>query len=326
MRRFLITGGAGFIGSNFIRFLLRSHPDISIVNLDKLTYAGNLENLKEIENNLHYQFVKGDICNARLMERLMQSADTVVHFASETHVDRSIDSAEDFVQTNIVGTRALLDAALKTRRMRRFIHFSTDEVYGAVREGYFTEESPFRPTSPYAASKAAADLMVQAYQKTHRIPAIILRGCNNFGPYQFPEKVIPLFITNLLEGKNIPIYARGENSREWIYVEDTCRAIYLAQERGSVGDVYNVGSDFELKNIELARRILGEMNSNDSRIAFVKDRPAHDLRYRLKSARIKQLGFQIESSFDVQLRLTIDWYQKNKNWWKPLKKDRYTLK
>ncbi|MBI4387806.1 MAG: GDP-mannose 4,6-dehydratase, partial [Candidatus Omnitrophica bacterium] len=232
MKRFLVTGGAGFIGSNFIRYLLKNNSDVSVINLDKLTYAGNLENLRDLESDSKYQFVHGDICNARLVEQLLQKVDWVVHFASETHVDRSIDCADDFIQTNVVGTRVLLDAVRLTGRIHRFLHFSTDEVYGSTAQGEFSEDAPFQPTSPYSASKAAADLMVQAYQKTHKVPAIILRGCNNYGPYQYPEKVIPLFITNLLEEKKVPLYSHGENSREWIYVEDTCRAIMLVSEKG----------------------------------------------------------------------------------------------
>ena len=326
MKRFLVTGGAGFIGTNFIRYLLKNEPNAFVINLDKLTYAGNLENLKDVERNSRYQFVQGDICNVQLVEPLLQKVDWVVHLASETHVDRSIDRAEDFIQTNVVGTRVLLDATRKISRLKRFIHFSTDEVYGAVAKGEFNEDSPFRPTSPYAASKAAADLMVQAYQRTHKIPAVIMRGCNNYGPYQYPEKVIPLFVTNLLEGKKVPLYSRGENSREWMYVEDTCRAILLVCECGKIGEAYNTGSGFELTNLELAKAILKLLGLDEKSILFVKDRPAHDLRYKLDSSKIRQLGFETTASFPERLKSTTLWYRENKQWWKTLKKDRYTLK
>ena len=320
MNRFLVTGGSGFIGSNFIRFLLREEPQAFVINFDKLTYAGNPENLKEIEHHQNYRFVLGDVCDGRLVQELVGQVDWVVHFASETHVDRSIDSSEDFIQTNVVGTRVLLDSILKSRRLQKFIHFSTDEVYGPISRGSVSEESPFRPTSPYAASKAAADLLVQAYQKTHRIPAVILRGCNNFGPHQYPEKVIPLFITNLLEGKKVPLYSRGENVREWIYAEDTCRAIQLACRRGQAGEAYNIGSDFEITNFELAKMILSFLGFDEKQISFVKDRLAHDIRYRLDSTKIKQLGFRPANSFRAGLEATIGWYRNHEAWWKPLVK------
>ena len=326
MRRFLVTGGSGFIGSNFVRFLLREQKDVHVINLDKLTYAGNPENLKDVEKSSQYRFVHGDICDVRLVRSLMGQVDWVVHFASETHVDRSIDSAQDFVRTNVLGTQILLEAVLESYRIERFIHFSTDEVYGSTVKGSFHEESPFQPTSPYAASKASADLLAQSYIKTHRLPVIILRGCNNFGPCQYPEKAIPLFITNLLEGKKIPLYSRGENTREWIYVEDTCRAILFICERGRVGEAYNVGSDFELKNIALVKMILEFMKQDEDQVAYVKDRLAHDFRYRLNSDKIKSLGFNLAGKFENQLKSTIEWYRQHERWWKRLKKDQYTLK
>ena len=260
------------------------------------------------------------------MRMLLQKVDWIVHFASETHVDRSIDSAEDFIQTNVVGTRVLLDAILASRRIERLIHFSTDEVYGSTAAGEFSEESPICPTSPYAASKAAADLMVQSYQKTYRIPSIVLRGCNNFGPFQYPEKVIPLFITNLLEGKKVPLYSRGENSREWIYVEDTAQAIALVCQRGRVGEIYNVGSGFEMRNLDLAKAILTSLDCDEGSISYVKDRLAHDLRYRLNSTKIKQLGLKISIPFHERLKSTVEWYRGNKKWWRDLKNNRYTVK
>ena len=326
MSRFLVTGGAGFIGSNFIRHLLAKDPDCFVINLDKLTYAGNLANLESVSQNPRYQFVRGDVCDTSLVRRLMGQVDWVVHFASETHVDRSIDSAEDFIETNIRGTQVLLDAAREQCHIHRFIHFSTDEVYGSTVSGEFSETSRFNPSSPYAASKAAGDLLVQAYVKTHRTPAIILRGCNNFGPYQYPEKVIPLFITNLIENKKIPVYGNGENSREWMYVEETCRAILFVCDKGQIGQVYNVGSGDEMRNIDLARKLLSLLKKDETSIAFVKDRLGHDWRYKLNSNKLRNLGFEVSGKFDVHLRETVDWYLAQKSWWGSLKKDVYTIK
>lgn len=326
MTRILVTGGAGFIGSNFIRYVLEKYTDVSVINLDKLTYAGNLDNLKSLESDPRYRFVHGDVCDKNLVRSLLARVDQIVHFASETHVDRSIDSGYDFVHTNVMGTQILLETVLEGGRIGRFIHFSTDEVYGSIAQGAFHENSPFQPTSPYAASKAGADLLAQAYVKTHRLPVIILRGCNNFGPYQYPEKAIPLFITNLIEGKKIPLYSQGENTREWIFVEDTCRAILFALEKGRAGEAYNVGSDFEVKNIDLVKMILKKLNKNEDQITYVKDRLAHDLRYKLNSEKIRMLGFKIGTNFESGLDRTVDWYKKNQSWWGRLKKDRYTVK
>ncbi len=326
MKRILVTGGSGFIGSNYIRLLLKESKDALVVNLDKLTYAGNPENLKDLEGYSRYAFVRGDICDARLVRSLISKTDWVVHFAAETHVDRSIDSSHNFVRTNVLGTQVLLNAVLESQRIEKFIHFSTDEVYGSLVRGSFHEDSPFQPTSPYAAAKAGADLIAQAYIRTHRLPIIILRASNNFGPYQYPEKAIPLFITNLIEGKKIPLYSRGENVREWIHTEDTCKAIQFICERGRAGEAYNVGSDFELCNIDLVRMILKHMGKSEDQIAYVKDRLAHDLRYRLNSEKIRTLGFQFSKNFGEKLKATISWYQNNEKWWKPLKKDRYTIK
>ena len=326
MKHLLITGGCGFIGSNFIRHLLSTATNVIVYNLDKLTYAGNTANLKEFEKNPNYHFIKGDICDEHLVNSVISKIDTVIHFAAESHVDRSIHSSEDFINTNVVGTRVLLDAAMQRGRVEKFIHFSTDEVYGVIERGSFLEDSPFRPTSPYAASKAAADLLVQSYQKTHRFPAIILRGSNNFGPYQFPEKVIPLFITNLIEVKKLPLYSRGENSREWIFVDDTCRAISVILEKGRIGEVYNVGSGFEISNYELAKMILSEFRRDESEINYVPDRPAHDLRYKLNSDKLKELGFKAELPFSKRLSETVQWYKAHSEWWKSLKKDQFTCK
>lgn len=326
MKQILVTGGAGFIGSNFIRLMLKERPALSIINLDKLTYAGNLDNLRDVESNPNYAFVQGDVCDRTLLRSLLIRVDGIVHFASETHVDRSIDASDDFLRTNVMGTQALLDEARSAGRIERFVHISTDEVYGSTAQGAFHEDSPMEPSSPYSASKAAADLLVQSYIKTHHFPAVILRGCNNFGPYQYPEKVIPLFVTNLIEKKKLPLYSRGENSREWIYVEDMCRAAHFLLEQGRVGEAYNVGSGFEMTNSELVRQILGIFGLDESWVSYVKDRPAHDLRYRLDTSKLNRLGFAVNTQFREGLQRTADWYRKNEHWWKPLKQDRYTLK
>lgn len=326
MKRILVTGGCGFIGSNFIRHQLSSDSQSFVTNLDLLTYAGNLENLKEIASHPNYRFVHGDICDQRLVRELMFATDVVVHFAAETHVDRSIDSAHGFVHTNIIGTQTLLEAAKEAGRLDRFIHFSTDEVYGYVESGSFLEDSPLNPTSPYAASKASSDLLALSYYKTHQLPLVVIRASNNYGPYQYPEKVIPLFVTNMLEKKKLPLYAQGENVREWIHVDDTCRAVSLVMEKGKSGSVYNVGSNFEISNIKLARAILSAFNLDESWISYVKDRLAHDIRYRLNSDRITALGFSISKSFEDGLKQTIDWYKENEAWWKPLKNNQYTVK
>jgi len=305
---------------------LQSEQGVSVINLDKLTYAGNPENLKDFKNDKRYKFIHGDVCDSNLVRSLINQVDWVVHFASETHVDRSIDSADNFISTNVLGTQVLLKSVLENRRIEKFIHFSTDEVYGAIDRGSFSETSPFNPTSPYAASKAGADLLAQAYIKTHRLPIIILRGCNSFGSFQYPEKAIPLFVTNLIENKKIPLYSRGENSREWLYVEEVCRAISFVCDCGKIGEAYNVGSGFELQNIELVRMILKQMGKGEDQILYVKDRPAHDIRYKLDSSKLSLLGFKPVVNFEEQIKKTIYWYEQNVNWWKKLKNDQFTLK
>jgi dTDP-glucose 4,6-dehydratase len=321
----LITGGCGFIGSNFIRFLLRERPDWRVVNLDKLTYAGNLENLKDVEDNPRYRFVRGDICDRSLIDKLFQEErfDVVVNFAAESHVDRSILDASPFIETNVKGTQVLLDAACTHWRKtnpqdpapKLFLQVSTDEVYGSIAEGAFTEESPLRPNSPYAASKAAADLLCRAYYKTYGLPVIVTRSSNNYGPYQFPEKLIPLMIRNALLGKELPVYGRGENVRDWLYVEDHCRALLLVLERGRPGEVYNIGGGCERRNIEVVRLICTLLKAHPKtqalspKIRFVKDRPGHDFRYALDCRKIREeLGWQPAVSFEEGLRRTVDWY------------------
>lgn len=325
MKRFLITGGCGFIGSNFIRFFLKTQPDVSLINLDKLTYAGLRQNIESFESDSRYEFVHGDICDRSLVEQLTGRVDEIVHFAAETHVDRSIDSSQEFIKTNVLGTGVLLEAARKAN-CKRFIHFSTDEVYGSRKNGSFSEMDPLEPSSPYSASKAGGDLLALSYWKTHRLPVIVLRCSNNFGQYQFPEKVIPLFITNLIEGKKLPLYGTGANVRDWLYVEDCVRAVAFILEHGQPGEIYNIGGGSELTNLTLARMILKILGQPDEMIQYVPDRPAHDFRYSLNVSKIKKLGFMIQSRFGECLRETIRWYQENRSWWQPLKKDIYTLK
>jgi dTDP-glucose 4,6-dehydratase len=323
--KILVTGGAGFIGSNFIRHILSKHPEYKIMNLDKLTYAGNLDNLKDAERNSNYQFIKGDICDSKLVENLLkQKIDAIIHFAAETHVDRSLYDPEVFIKTNVLGTQVLLEAGLKCK-IERFIQISTDEVYGNSGEkGSFTEESPLMPNSPYAASKAGADLLIRSYIKTFDFPGIITRSCNNYGPYQFPEKLISLFITNALEDKELPVYGDGLYVRDWIYVEDHCKAIDLILHKGRIGETYNVSSGVEKTNLDITHLILENLKKPESLIKHVKDRPAHDRRYALNSDKIRnELGWEPKISFEQGMKLTIDWYLKNKDWWQKVKSGEY---
>jgi dTDP-glucose 4,6-dehydratase len=316
--RLLVTGGAGFIGSNFVRHVLAAHPDDSIVNLDKLTYAGNLENLRDVEANPRYRFVKGDICDAPVVREAMRGADAVVHFAAETHVDRSNRGADDFLRTNVMGTFTLLEAA-RELRVGRFLAVSTDEVYGSIAEGAARESDPLNPSNPYSASKAAADLLVRAYWTTHRLPVLITRSSNNFGPYQYPEKVIPLFVTNALEDRSLPLYGDGRNVRDWLYVLDNCAAIDLVLRRGADGEIYNVGGAAEVENVVLTRRILALLGKPESLITPVADRPGHDRRYALDSGKIRALGWAPAATFDAALAATVEWYRTHEAWWKPIK-------
>jgi dTDP-glucose 4,6-dehydratase len=320
----LVTGGAGFIGSNFIRHIRQEHPDGEITNLDKLTYAGNLENLKDIQDQPGYHFVKGDIADRKLVDKLLgQGFDVIVNFAAESHVDRSILDASPFIETNVKGTQVLLEGA-KKHGVQRFIQVSTDEVYGSIDSGCFTEESPLSPNSPYSASKTAADLLCRAYFKTHRVPVIITRCTNNLGPYQFPEKLIPLAITNALENKPVPIYGDGLNIRDWIFVADHCRALEVVIQRGQPGGVYNIGSGNEKTNLELIQKLLELLEKPQSLIQFVTDRPAHDRRYALDCTRIAtELSWKPAYSFEKALSATVDWYLKNESWWRSIKSGEY---
>jgi len=317
IKKVLITGGAGFIGSNFIRLILKKYPTYKIINIDKITYAGNLDNLRDIKNNPNYKFVRADICDYRKVKREAKNCEVIVNFAAETHVDRSIIKAEDFIKTNVCGTHNLLEIARESK-IKRFIQIGTDEVYGSRIGGRFKENDNLNPSSPYAASKAAADLLALSYFTTYKLPIVIVRSSNNFGPYQYPEKVIPLFITNLLKNKKIPLYAQGLNVRDWLYVEDNCRAIDLILRKGKIGEIYNVAGYNYLSNIQLTRRILNKLHKPEKFIKHVKDRPGHDFRYAIDCSKVIRLGWQPKYNFNKALDLTIDWYKNNKTWWKKL--------
>ena len=321
MIKVLVTGGAGFIGSNFVRYILREHPDWEVINLDKLTYAGNLENLKDIQSNPRYNLVKGDITDRKLVGKLLeQGFNVVVNFAAESHVDRSILDSSPFIETNIQGTQILLEGT-KQYKVKLFVQVSTDEVYGSVGvAGRFTEESPLLPNNPYAASKAAAECLCRAYYRTYSLPVIITRCSNNYGPFQFPEKLIPLTITNALEDKPVPVYGDGLNVRDWIHVEDHCRALNLIIEKGKPGEIYNIGGNNEKTNLELVHRVLDILKKPHSLIAFTTDRLGHDYRYALDIAKIKrELGWEPRMLFEEGLKRTVQWYGENEGWWQRIK-------
>lgn len=324
--KYLITGGAGFIGSNFVHFILSKYPDREIINLDKLTYAGNLANLKSVEDDRRYIFTKGDITDRLLMNKVVAEADVVVHFAAESHVDRSITNPSEFVSTNVLGTQVLLDAAVKHKK--RFHHISTDEVFGSLQLGgsdKFNETTPYDPSSPYSASKAASDHLVRAYVRTFGLAATISNCSNNFGPYHFPEKLIPLAITNLIEGEKVPVYGRGDQVRDWLHVEDHCRAIDLILEEGKLGETYCIGGmTQDITNLEVVRKIVGHLGKGDDSIVFVKDRPGHDVRYAVDWSKIQnELGWKPLYSFDEWLVKTVNWYKENEGWWKQVKTREY---
>jgi len=318
--KMLVTGGLGFIGSNYIKYMLAQYPDCTIVNLDLMTYAGNPSNLKDIENDPRYTFVHGDICDRECVSRLLKQyrIDTIVHFAAESHVDRSISDGSVFVRTNILGTHVLLEAALGAG-IKRFIHISTDEVYGSTVNSSFTETDPLNPSSPYSASKAGSDLLVRSYFITHGLPVIITRCTNNYGPYQYAEKLIPFFVTNLLEGRKVPIYGTGKNVRDWIYVLDHCSAIDTVMRRGTPGEIYNIGSGNERTNLEITHLLLELTEGDESMIEFVQDRLGHDWRYSLDSTKLRSIGWMPKYDLDSGLRETVTWYRKNEWWWRPLK-------
>ena len=319
MTNVLVTGGAGFIGSNFVRYALHAHPDWRVTTLDKLTYCGRLENLHDVIDDPRHTFVKGDIRDAAVSAPLVQAADVVVHFAAETHVDRSLQSADEFIQTDVLGTFALLEAARHAAKLRRFVQISTDEVYGSVPEGASKETDELRPRNPYSASKAGADRLAYSYWATYQVPVIVTRASNNYGPYQFPEKVIPLFITNALEDRAVPLYGDGLNVRDWLHVEDHCSAIDLLIEHGAGGEVYNIGGGNEVPNIELTRRILALAGKPESLIEPVADRLGHDRRYALDTTKLRAFGWAPRHAFADGLAATVEWYRANAWWWQPIK-------
>ncbi len=320
--RIMVTGGAGFIGSNFVRRIFdETLTSISsVVVLDKLTYAGELKNLEQVVNQENYEFIHGDICDPVLVGELVDSVDAVVNFAAESHVDRSILSAADFVETNVAGVQVLLDAVKATGKSKRFLQVSTDEVYGSIESGSWDENNPLLPNSPYSASKAGGELLARAYNRTHGMDVVVTRCSNNYGPYHFPEKLIPLFITNLLEGKKVPVYGNGKNVRDWLHVDDHCRGIYEVLMNGSAGEVYNIGGGRELTNLEITDLILSAMGADSSSIEYVEDRKGHDLRYSVDWTKInKVLGYEPKVKFEDGLGETIEWYRNNRGWWEPLK-------
>jgi dTDP-glucose 4,6-dehydratase len=315
----LVTGGAGFIGSNFIRRVLGRHPGARIVNLDKLTYAGNLENLRDVEADPRYEFVHGDIRDRDLVTRLFLRVQGVVHFAAETHVDRSIVDAGEFILTDVHGSFVLFEALRTSPHVAFFVHISTDEVYGSRDEGFFRETDPVAPSSPYAASKTGADRLAYAYHVTYGLPIIVVRPSNNYGPFQYPEKFIPLFVTNALEGKTLPLYGQGTNVRDWLHVDDNCRAIEVAALRGAAGEAYNIGAANEVRNIDVAGRICDLLGKPRDLIKLVPDRLGHDRRYAVDWTKIRALGWAPETPFDAGLEATVRWYERNRSWWEAIK-------
>jgi dTDP-glucose 4,6-dehydratase len=316
--RLVVTGGAGFIGSNFVRFMLRRYDDLEVVNLDKLTYAGNLENLRDIEDDARYTFVKGDICDAAVVRAALQGADAVVNFAAETHVDRSISGPQDFISTDVLGTHTLLEA-VRELAIARYVQISTDEVYGSTETGSFTEESDLVPSSPYSASKAGADLLVLAYHRTYGAPVLITRSSNNFGPWQYPEKIIPLFIINAIDDQALPVYGDGLNVRDWLYVDDNCAGIDAVLRKGALGEVYNIGGGNEVRNLTLTRQILELLGKSPELIRFVADRPGHDRRYSIDCGKLQALGWRPATPFETGLERTVSWYRDNPPWWRKIK-------
>ncbi len=314
----LVTGGAGFIGSNFVRFALAAHEDWRVTTLDKLTYAGRLENLQAVMDNPRHTFVRGDVTDPSVAAPLVERAEIVVHFAAETHVDRSIQGAGEFITTDVYGTFVLLEAARRAPRLRRFVQISTDEVYGSVPEGASREGDELRPRNPYAASKAGADRLAYSFWATHDVPVVITRASNNYGPYQFPEKIIPLFITNAIDDRPVPLYGDGLNVRDWLHVDDHCRALDFLIDQGASGQVYNVGGGHEVPNIELTRAILTLLDKPDSLIQPVADRPGHDRRYSLDTTKLRGLGWRPQMRFEDGLADTVTWYRNHESWWRPI--------
>ena len=316
--KLVVTGGAGFIGSNFIRHVLAAHADDSIVNLDKLTYAGNLKNLSDVADSPRYRFVHGDVCDAKMVRDVLRGADAVVNFAAESHVDRSLVEPVAFLRTDVFGVFTLREA-VRELGIPRFVHISTDEVYGSLATGSARESDPLRPSNPYSASKAGGDLLALAYWQTHRVPVLLTRSSNNFGPFQYPEKVIPLFITNALDDQPLPLYGDGRNVRDWLYVVDNCTALDLVLRKGKDGEVYNIGGGHEVENIVLTRDILRLTGKPETLIRPVKDRPGHDRRYSVDSKKVRQLGWAPKHPFGKALETTVAWFREHEAWWRPLK-------
>jgi dTDP-glucose 4,6-dehydratase len=316
--RVMVTGGAGFIGSNFARLLARERPEWDVVVLDKLTYAGNPANVEDLKGSSRFSFHKGDICDREMVSDLIPDCDAVVNFAAETHVDRSLTGADDFVRTDILGTNTMLEV-VRNHPDIRYVQISTDEVYGSLLAGSATEESSLDPRNPYSASKAGGDLLALSYFKSFNVDVVITRSSNNFGPHQYPEKMMSLFITNLLEGKPVPLYGDGMNIRDWLYVEDNCRALLLVLEHGKSGEIYNVGAGNELPNIYVTKEILKAVGTTENMIRYVEDRPGHDRRYSLSWDKVRELGWSPKSDFETQVKETVAWYQENRAWWEPIK-------
>ena len=324
MKKYFVTGGCGFIGSNFIRYVFTSDDSAVIINLDKLTYAGNLKNLTDFQNDKRYNFYHGDICDLKIVKEIFQKyrPDYLINFAAESHVDRSIGKPDDFIQTDIFGAFTLLEAA-REFGLKRFIQISTDEVYGSIENGSFSETDTLMPRNPYSASKAGADRLAYSYFTTYKLPVIITRASNNFGPYQYPEKLIPLFVTNAIDNKNLPIYGDGKNVRDWLYVKDHCDAIQYIIDNGKIGEIYNIGGGNELTNIEITDLILKETNKSYNLKKFVQDRLGHDRRYSLNCEKLADIGWLPKNNFLEAMQFTVDWYMKNNKWWKPLKSGKH---
>ena len=317
--RLLVTGGCGFIFSHVIRHILNSYPDYYVINLDKLTYCGNIENTADFRSNKNYRFVKGDICNKKLVESITKDVDVIINAAAETHVDRSIIDAGTFVKTDMLGTHVLLEAARKND-ISKYVQISTDEVYGSIKDGSFKETDQLNPSSPYSASKAGADMLVGAYRTTYGLPTIITRTSNNYGPYQFPEKIIPLFITNLLQNKKVPLYGDGSNIRDWIFVTDNCSAIDLILHKGKLGEIYNISSSEEKTNLEITKILLKLLGESEDMIQHVADRKGHDFRYSLDYSKLTRMGWKPKIKLSEGLAITVEWYKNNEAWWRPLLK------
>jgi len=320
--KIVVTGGAGFIGSNFVRYMLDRHPGTEIVVLDKLTYAGNPANLRDVEDDTRYTFVRGDICDPAAVRTALDGADAVVNFAAETHVDRSISDPQDFIRTDVLGTHTLLET-VRELGIGRYVQISTDEVYGSIDRGSFTEESPLCPSSPYSASKAGADMVVLSYVTTYGTPALITRSSNNYGPNQYPEKIVPLFATNAIDDLPLPVYGDGLNVRDWLYVEDNCAGVDLVLRKGEPGHVYNIGGGHEVPNIELTREILRLLGKDEGLIRWVDDRPGHDRRYSIDCSKLRALGWTPRTAFDEGLARTVEWYRAHEDWWRPIKSGEY---